>query len=90
MIGHNNHGSKPVCHIRHLVKRALFDPFADVRHEVVEAFVIAFLSSDELNNLYVCICCALDVFVNLLNDELGFPEFLRIETLSVQPLQCVV
>ncbi len=90
MIGDNNHGREPVRHVYNLVESALFDPFADVRHEVIEACVRAFLSSDEIHNLYVRICCALDVFLNLLDDELGLPKFVRIEALSVQPFRSVI
>ena len=90
MIGNNNHGGEPVRHVSHLVESASFDPFADVRHEVIEAFVRAFLSSDEIHNLYVRICCALNVFLDLLDDELGLPKFVRIEALSVQPLQSII
>jgi hypothetical protein len=73
VIGHNDHGREPVRHVYHLVESASFDPFEDVRHEVIEAFVRAFLSSDEIHNLCVLIRCALNVFLDLLVNELGLP-----------------
>jgi hypothetical protein len=57
---------------------------------MIEAFVRAFLSSDEFHNLYVRICCALNVLLDLLNDELRLPKFVWIEASSVEPLQSVI
>ncbi len=90
VIGHNDHGREPVHLVCHIVERAWFDPFADVCHKVIEAFVRTFLSSDELHNLYLPMCCALNVLLDLLDDELGLLKFIWIEALSVEPLQSVV
>jgi len=57
---------------------------------VIEAFVIAFLLSDEFHNLNIWICCAMDIFLDLLDDELGLLDFVGLKTLSLQPLQSVI
>ena len=57
---------------------------------MVEAFVGGFFSSDELDNLHVRVCCALDVLLHLRDGELSFLEVVWLKPLAVEPFEGVI
>ncbi len=83
VIGNDNHRGEPVRDVGHLVEGAPLHALADVGDEVIEALVRTFLAADELDNLHIGICCALNVLIDLLDDEIGFSEVVRVKPLSV-------
>jgi hypothetical protein len=83
VIRNDDHGGEPVRDVGHLVEGAPLHALADVGNEVIEALVRAFLAADELDDLHIGVCRALNVLINLLDDEFGFSEVVRVEPLSV-------
>ena len=83
VIRNDDHGGEPVRDVGHLVEGAPLHALADVGDEVIEALVRAFLASDQLDDLHIGICRALNVLINLLDDEFSFSEVVRVEPLSV-------
>jgi hypothetical protein len=83
VIGNDDHCGEPVCDVGHLVEGAPLDSLAEVGDEVIEALVRAFLAADELDDLHIGVCRALNVLFNLLDDEIGFSEVVRVKPLSV-------
>ncbi len=83
VICNDNHCGEPVRDVGHLVEGAPLHALADVGNEVIEALVRAFLAADELDDLHIGVCRALNVLINLLDDEIGFSEVVRVKPLSV-------
>jgi hypothetical protein len=68
VICNDDHCGEQVCDVGHLVEGAPLDELADVSDEVIEALVRAFLAVDELDNLHIGVCRALNVLIDLLDD----------------------
>ena len=83
VIRNDNHCGEPVRDVSHLVEGAPLHVLADVGNKVIEALVRTFLAADELDNLHIGICRALNVLINLLDDEIGFSEVVRVKPLSI-------
>jgi hypothetical protein len=83
VICNDDHGGEPVRDVGHLVEGAPLHALADVGNKVIEALVRAFLAADELDDLHIGVCRALNVLIDLLDDEFGFSEVVRVEPLSV-------
>ncbi len=49
-----------------------------------------FFASDQVDDLHIGVCRALDVLIHLLDDEFGFHEVGVVESLTIDPLQRVV
>jgi hypothetical protein len=83
VIRNDNHCGEPVRDVGHLVEGAPLHALADFGNKVIEALVCAFLAANELNDLHIGVGRALNVLINLLDDEFGFSEVVRVKPLSV-------